>query len=295
MTWSIASLASTYNFIVANPPGSSSDLVARTVAQEYNRVTGKTLVLNYAPGADQIIAVTKFVNQKELTVILGGTTMHVFNVVNKENLPYTENSFFHVGWIGWDTTVWYTRSQSLLTSLEDMLSKLDQGQHITVGVDAQSTQVNVTSLKKFRKNTHNLKMITYKGSPQTLADVLGGHVDAGVSSLSPTLVEQHAAGKIRILGVTRPQSIVISGTTVPSAEQILRVPQFSGGFSLSISAQHADTAEGIQLTADLHKVINSDFVRQKLLTIQIQVDGSDSQKTNSIIKQYRQTVKTLQN
>ena len=295
MMWSVASIASTYNIIVPNTPGSSSDLVARAVAEEYHRVTGKTLVLDYAPGADQVTAANRFVNRKDLTVLLGTTTIHVFNPVVKENLPYADTNFSHVGWIGWTPHIWYVRSDSSIKTLSDILNRLDQNQNINVGVDGQSTQVNVKSLKKYRKSTDSLIMVPYKGSPQTLADVLGGHIDAGVSSLSAGLVEQHVAGKIRVLAVTTERPIKLVDQQIPSAEKIFSVPQFNGGFLLSIASQQADTTEGKQLATDLYRVINSDFVRQKLSAIQIQVDGGDGKKTSEVINNYRQFVKILLN
>jgi tripartite-type tricarboxylate transporter receptor subunit TctC len=74
-------MAAEYSVIIPNPPGSSSDTVGRAIADEYTRLTGNTLVFDYVPGADQMIAAVKFKNQSRLTVIVGTSTMHVFNHV----------------------------------------------------------------------------------------------------------------------------------------------------------------------------------------------------------------------
>ena len=97
--------AAEYQLIVPNPPGSSSDVVARVIAEEYNRISGNTLILEYAVGGDHIIAVNKFRSLPKPAVILGSTTMHVFNYVYKDSLPYSDQDFDHVGWIGWSPHV----------------------------------------------------------------------------------------------------------------------------------------------------------------------------------------------
>ena len=287
------SMAAEYNFILPNPPGSSSDTVARSIAEEYNRQTGNNLVIDYAPGGDHLVAAAKFKNQSQLAILLGSTTLHVFNYVTKESLPYSDDDFRHVGWIGWAPHIWYVRSDSRYQSLDDVSSALKKAQRINVGVDGMSTQSNVMSVRKFRKDGTSMEMIVYKGSPQALNDVLGGHVDMAVGGISAVLTEQADAGKIRILGTTNNKPATLAGHEVPVSSKALGVEQFNGGFLLSLNATHANTIEGRKLADDLHRVINSQIVKDKLSKIGISVDGGDGYYTGRVIQSYRATVKSL--
>ena len=286
-----STLAAEYNFVIPNPPGSSSDVVGRAIADEYNRVTGNTLVFDYVPGADQTIAVTKFKNQSRLTVILGTTTMHAFNYVYKDSLQYSDIDFDHVGWIGWTPQVWYVRSDSPLRTLEDVNARLRSQQIINIGVDGLSTEANVISLKKYHPAGSSAEIIKYKGSPQVLVDVLGGHIDLAIASISAVIASNAEENKIRILASTNDTPIRVNATNVPPAQNILGVNQFNGGFLLSVSPGY--NTESQRLKDDLFKVINSAAVREKLSRISIEVSGRDANGTRRIIQEYREKLNKL--
>ena len=283
--------AAEYSLIIPNPPGSSSDTVGRAIADEYTRLTGNTLVFDYVPGADQMIAAVKFKNQSRLSVILGTTTMHVFNHVYKDSLQYSDADFDHAVWIGWNPHVWYVRSNSSLRTLEDVITRLQSRQIINIGVDGMSTEVNVISLKKNHPAGVSAEIIKYKGSPQALSDVLGGHIDLAISSPSAIIASSAEENKIRILATTNDTSIRVNAINIPTAQNILGVDQFNGGLLLSISPVY--NTESQQLKNDLFKVVNSLAVREKLAKINIEVSSRDTNATNRIIQEYRQKLNKI--
>jgi tripartite-type tricarboxylate transporter receptor subunit TctC len=285
--------AETYNLILPNPPGSSSDIVARTISEEYNRQTGNTLILDYAPGGEHLVAVNKFKNQSRLTVILGTTTMHVFNHVTKPNLPYGDKEFTHIGWIGWSPQIWYVKADSKFKTIEDVQATLKSGKNINAAVDGLSTQANVLSVQKFNPDGKNMTLVRYKGSPQAFNDILGGFVDIANASVSSLILEGAKAGKIRILGTTTKFPVTLAGNTIPRAEPILLSPQFNGGFLISVSSSQANTVEGKKLRADVLKVINSEYVSNKLATINITVDGKGKQYVEKLLVNYRKDVNSI--
>jgi tripartite-type tricarboxylate transporter receptor subunit TctC len=285
-------IAANYNFIIPNPPGSTSDVVARAIAHEYTKNTGNTLIFDYAPGGDHIVAASKFVNTTRPSVLLGTTTMHVFNHITKDSITYQDSDFNHVGWIGWTPQIWYVATSSRYTSFDQIVESMEQGQRINVGVDGVSTQANVMSIKKSRGNSNSMEMVIYRGSPQVVADVLGGHVDVGMSSLSGMLVEQAAAGDIRILATTTSTPIIVNAKKIPVASSILGVKQFNGGFLLSVSSKF-DTEENQKLKQDLFEAINSQYVKDTLAKINITVDGRDGAFTTQVLIDYRKSVSAL--
>ena len=283
--------AEEYTFIIPNPIGSSSDIVARTIATEYKLKTGNDLIFDYAPGGDHIIAVNKFKSQAKLSVILGTTTMHVFNHVNKDSIPYNDSDFDHVGWIGWSPHIWYVRDDSPFRNLGDMLKAIEN-RPVNIGVDGQSTQVNVTSLQNHLTQKNNVNMIIYKGSPMVYTDVLGGHIDIGVGSVTQLLLNSAKENKIRILGKTNNHPMMVNGRRVPVAGDILKANQFDGGFLISITA-NSTSADAQQLKKDLLEVIRSETVKQSLLQISIDVSGVNGIEATKILKNYREKVKLL--
>jgi tripartite-type tricarboxylate transporter receptor subunit TctC len=285
-------IAADYNFIIPNPPGSSSDVVARAIAHEYTKNTGNTLVFDYAPGGDHIVAATKFQNISRPAVLLGSTTMHVFNHVTKDSIPYKDADFDHAAWIGWTPHIWYVKNNSPFLTLDQVVDSMKKGHKINVGVDGLSTQANVISIKKMRNDSNSMEMVIYKGSPQVLADVLGEHVDIGVASLSSLLIEQANAGNIRVLATTNESSIVVAGKQIPTASKILGVNQFNGGFLLSVSSKF-DTEENRRLKNDLFVAANSQYVKDTLAKINIFVNAKDGLYTQKTLVDYRKSISIL--
>jgi len=287
----ISAMSAEYSFIIPNPPGSSSDTVARAIADEYTRLTGNTLVFDYVPGADQMIAAAKFKSQSRLTVIVGTSTMHIFNHVYKDGLQYSDADFDHVGWIGWTPNVWYVRSDSPLKNLDDVNKRLKAQQIVNIGVDGLNSESNVISIKKNHPSGAYAEIIKYKGSPQALTDVLGGHVDIAVSSVSSLITASADDGKIRILATTNDVPLKINGATIPTAHDILNVNQFNGAFLLSVSP--TNNAESQRLKEDLFRSINSVAVREKLSKISIEVTARDANFTKRAIQEYREKLNKL--
>jgi len=290
---SVSVSAKGFNFILANPPGSSSDFVARTVAKAYNELTGNKLILHHLPGGDHILAVQKFVSSTQPVVLLGSTTMHIFNPVFKSSLPYSDSDFDHVAWIGSTPHIWYVRRDSKYQSFSEVNLAINNNYSVTIGVDAQSTQVNVVSIQKSRPENKNITMVPYKGSPQVLADILGGHIDMAVSSLSNALVNLAAEGQIRILASTSDRNIMINSVEIPMASKYLRTAQFDGGFLLSINSNFRNTEENKQLKKDLTAAIKSDYVKQELSKINIIVDIKNSADTMHHLMTYRDRLQII--
>ena len=85
-TLSSASWGTEYTLIVPNGPGSGVDTVARAVQKTYQMLTGNTLVIDYAPGADTLIAVDRF-KKNPRSLLIGTSTMLSVNPVFKNNIP----------------------------------------------------------------------------------------------------------------------------------------------------------------------------------------------------------------
>ena len=285
--FSAASHAETYQFIIPNPPGSSSDIVARIIQEEYHRISKKKLILDHVPGADHVLAANKFRSQNRLSVILGTTTMHVLNHVYKTDLSYSDQDFSHVSWVGWGPQVWYVRNDSPLKNLADLKKMIASEQKVLIAVDGMSTQINVMSIQSNMKNGMAAEMVKYKGSPQALTDLLGGHVPIGMSSLNEAIKAQAESGKIRVLGTTTEHPISLAGQTIPSASKVWGIPQFNGGFLISVSSTYGNDPETIQLKKDLLEAINSNKTKEKLASILIETDGRGESATTQLLQDYR--------
>jgi hypothetical protein len=109
--------------------------------------------------------------------------------------------------------------------------------------------------------------------------------------MSAVIAGNAEENKIRILATTNDTPIRVNTTNVPTAQNILGVNQFNGGFLISVSPGY--NTESQRLKEDLFKVINSAAVREKLAKINIEVSGRDANGTKRIIQEYREKLNKL--
>lgn len=283
---SISARATDYQLILPSTPGSASDIMGRTIQQEFARHSTSRIRLEHKPGGDQIIAVNHFRQNPNDGILLGTSTINVVNPIFKESLPYSSEDFHHVVFIGRQAQVWYVPGSSTIRNLADLDQRLARG-GLLVGADALGVQINAMSLKKLHPHGHNVEIVTYKGSPQVLIDVAGGRLDAAVSSISPQITSMAQEGLIRIIATTESQAIDINGSPVPSAGQHWRIPQFGGLWVLSVSHKLANTESGRKLIQELYAMTHSESFRAEMKRQTIVFDGRDGKNTESALDEYR--------
>lgn len=288
----ISATAAEYNFILPNPPGSASEVVARSIAEEYRKRTGNTLVIDFVPGGDHIIGAQKFKAQQRPAVVLGTTSMHIFNYVFKDSLPYSDADFNHVAYIGIIPSVWYVNANSKIKDGNDLIKALAERSALPVAVDALQSRSNVIAIQRHSPNGAKAEPVSYKGPAQALVDVIGGHIEVGVSSITQSLLANAEAGKIKIIGTAGERPIVINGEKVQPITKQLKAPQFNGTFLLSIN-NVGDPAELNTLKKDLFEVVNSKVVKDALAELLIDVDGRDGKYAVKAVEEYRKHLQTV--
>jgi tripartite-type tricarboxylate transporter receptor subunit TctC len=287
-----SAIASSFDLILPSSPGSASDIMGRLIQKELANYNNSEIRIEFHAGGDQILAVNRFKSKPQNSIMLGTSTIHVVNPTFKPNIPYGPEDFRHAVFVGIQAQVWYTSVESGIRNLSDLDRRLAQGR-ITVGADALGVQINAMSVKKLHPSGHNVDIITYKGSPQTLVDVIGRHTEVGVSSVSPQIIGMAQQGKIRILGSTATTSIMVGEQNVPSASQHWKIPQFGGLWILSVSPELANTAQGQRLIQDLYKMAHSDSFKKELIKQNIMFDGTNGAGTAKSIELFQQNAKKV--
>lgn len=292
LTVSVSAFAAEYKIINPTAPGNSSDFVIKVIAEEYKKRTGNTLVQEFAPGGNMIPAVNKFKQSKELTVLLGNTSIHVFNYLTVPDLPYTDADFEFVTWVGEQLMVWYARPESKFKTMADVEAALNRNEKFFVAADHILSQSNILALHS--KHKGQPESVMFKAASESLTAVIGGQVELAVGALSPLLSNSDEAGKIRIIGNSSAKQITLpNGKIVPASREALKANQFSGGMIISI-APGIKTPEAKKLKEDLIAVVNSPTVKVKLLEMNMAPVGTSPEETSTKIKTYRSELQALQ-
>lgn len=192
------------HLIVPFPAGSSSDIVARLVAQGLEPKLGQTLVVENRPGASGEIAsqyvahaaangYTLELINTSFTVLPSLTATHSFD-------PIT--SFAPISLLGASPFVLASYPGVPVHTVKDViaLAKSAPGKH-TFAESGPGTLANLAGLLFDKTAGVQITPVSYHGTEQEVPDLIAGRVDMAYVTIPPTLsLIQH--GKVRAIAVT---------------------------------------------------------------------------------------------
>jgi tripartite-type tricarboxylate transporter receptor subunit TctC len=210
------------NYLVAFPPGGTTDILARVVSQKLGTALGTTLVIENKGGAGGSVG-------SEIAArapadgynLLGGTiSSHAINVSLYPKLGYDPiKSFMPVYLYGTNPVVLVVAANSPYKTLRDLLTaaKANPGKLSGASAGNGTSQHLAQELLAFKgdvKFTH----VPYKGSAPAIQDVMSGQVDF----MFDTTVVAGAhiqSGKLRALAVTSGKRLTDTLTEVPTVSE----------------------------------------------------------------------------
>ena len=183
------------------PAGSATDNVARPLAQALTEILGQSVIVDNRAGAQGVIGADHVARSKPdgYTLLVGSTTMFVSKSLFK-NVPFDPGSFQPVSGVGSTSMMLLVRAESPIKSVAELIEAAKSGrEHVTVGFGSASAQVVLAMLT----NATGAKVtpIAYRGTPQTLTDLAGGQVAAGIVDIGNGLA-QVKSGRLRPLAIS---------------------------------------------------------------------------------------------
>jgi len=192
--------------VVPTPPGGTTDLVARLLAEKLGASFGQPVVVENRPGGATTIGAQAVLNQPaDGYTVLMGTFSTITNPYLNKSIRVAYTDFDPVTLVVNTPNVLVVGAASPFRSLKDLVAaeKAKPG-----GVSFASTSNGgsphlsgalFNSLAKVQ-----LMHVPYPGSAPAITDLLGGHVDTMFDNLPASLPQIHA-GKVRALAVTTSQ------------------------------------------------------------------------------------------
>ncbi len=191
--------------IVGYPPGGATDRVARIVGDKLQAALGGTVIVENKVGAGGRVA-AQFVKNapanQPLLMLANPAVMVVAPLVvsdvgydaAKDFVPVSEVNSYVFG-VAVSSAVPVKEMQHLLAWLKANPTKAN------IGVPATGSLPHFFALMLGKQAGVEAEAVGYKGSAPLLTDLMGGQVPVAVDTLD-TLVQQHEAGKLRILAVS---------------------------------------------------------------------------------------------
>ena len=191
--------------MVGFPPGGGTDAIARTLADKLKDQLGTTVIVENKAGAGGQIAA-----QALKSAPADGSTFFLSHDHSVSILPLVVKNpgfdpardFVAVAGFATFVNALAVSGGTPVKSMNEYLSWV-RGQGAgkgTVGVPAPASVPEFLVKVIGQKYGLDLQAAPYRGSAPMMADMLGNQINAGVASI-PDFIENHKAGKVRIVAV----------------------------------------------------------------------------------------------
>ena len=282
--------------VVPFPPGGSTDVAARTIAERLSNEYGQPVIVDNRPGAGTTIAATNVASAPAdgHTLFITGTISHASAAALYPNLQYDPiKSFEAVGFVTESPFILVVNSASPYRSVQDLLqaARAQQG-NVTYSSSGNGAAPHLSTELMGRSAGVRFQHIPYKGVGPALTALLANEVQFTVADTGA--VPHIAGGRLRALSVlsVNPSSMIAN---VPglSASGIRDVDISS---NLGILAPAGTPAAVLdRLNSSLNRALAQDEIKAKLSGLgQMAVPRSRADFQNTLendVRRYASVVK----
>ena len=271
--------------VVAQPPGASSDLLARTLGERLQSLWGQTIIIDNRPGAGGNLgaALVARAAPDGYTLMIGTDAMMTSNTHLYKNAGFDPVKDFAPVAIGGMNTICLCVNASLpITNMTEMIAyaKANPGK-LQYGTPGAASPHHLSGELIKQKTGADIVHVPYRGGGPATNDLIGGHIGMAFLSLS-SAVPQLPSGKIRIVALVE-KTRYAAMPEVPTVGET--IPGFEMSSWLGVFAP-AKTPEPIiaKLNETINKIYGDPPVKEKLATLGLAVQPMSPAQLGDLIK-----------
>ena len=192
--------------------GSGNEMAFRAVAEDVERRTGASFVINIKPGADSVISLNELVRAKPdghtINIASQQNTWVMADVLHKSVKEFDPDSFTYTVNIAKSPLAIIAPIDSAVNTPQDLVRLLETTTRpVTFAVGSSSRKLAYEYLiSRVRTQKGMVAAASYKGPSQAGADVAGKHVEFGIipAAVAYKLVQ---AGLVKYIGLCGEQKL----------------------------------------------------------------------------------------
>jgi tripartite-type tricarboxylate transporter receptor subunit TctC len=253
--------------IVTFTPGGAPDILARVLAEHWQKNLSVPVIVENRPGAGGNIGADLVAKSEPdgYTLLIGTVGIHAINGVLYDKLPFDPvKDFTPISFLASTPNVLIVSKQLGITNLNELieLAKVKPNQ-LTFGSSGVGTSLHMSG-ELFKEMTGvQIRHIPYKGRAQSLPDLVSGRITMLFDNLSSSL-PLIKAGEVQALGVTSLKRSPAAPEIPTLAEQGLPSFEAISWFSLMAPA-HLPVDIQVRLNQLTRKALNNPEIKAKLL------------------------------
>jgi tripartite-type tricarboxylate transporter receptor subunit TctC len=272
--------------IVPYPPGGSTDLAARIVANELQTRLGSNVVVENMVGAGGRLAmqnIKRMPADANVLVIANPALITVAPLVFKSTgydpdadfQALSQVSIYEFG-VAVGTAVPVREFPHMMAWIKANPEKAN------FGVPATGSLPHFFALMVNKATNTNSTVIGYKGSAPLNTDLMGGHVPVAIDTVD-TMLPLHLAGKIKILGTSGEKRSV---PTIPTLKESgFNIAATGWNVIFAKSSMPADKAA--RIAKEVAAIMQMPAVRDKFINAKAEPISSTQQQTKDMLSKFK--------
>jgi len=216
--------------VFPNGPGAGNEISFRIVADIVENSTGTKFISDYRPGADGSIAINHFITVPRdghtISVPACQSTWVTPEIWYPNTIKYKPMDLEPIANIARSPLAFWAHPSSKINTPEEFVAAIRNKQNMMVAIGGGGHRLAVEYLvdKVSVAGSDNLQTVSYKGPAQALLDVMGGHVEFGVTPVAVGYPHVQA-GKLKFIGIADTRSL-------PGLEHIPLMSKAAPGLSI---------------------------------------------------------------
>jgi tripartite-type tricarboxylate transporter receptor subunit TctC len=246
-------MAQNIRVVVPSPGAGTFDKVGRAWAKALEGTLGKPVTVENQAGANGAIG-TKFVanySGPDIVLLASGTSLFI----NNEQIDGV-NDVEPIYYLGYVPEAIISRPDFKYNTAAEFVK--NSTERITL---ASLSNADASTIFKNVVKKPNVSLVYYKGSAQSMTDVIGGHIDLSSAGLA-NVKQLYDTGKIKILGYAGNQRSPLVPNVPTFAEQGIDMPATLKFYVYA--SKNADKDQVAQIVKALDKAVASaDFAEAR--------------------------------
>lgn len=287
----------TVTIVVPFPPGGTTDVLARAVAQKLAPVLGQAVIVENKPGAGATLGAAYVAKAPaDGHVLLMGAVHHTIAQSVYKKLSYSfENDFAPVTTVALVPNILVVSAKAPYTSVKDLVAAAKATpDKLAYGSNGNGTAQHMIGTQFQQITGAQILHVPYKGSGPLTTDLLGGQVDMSFDTITPVLpfIKEGRLKPLAVTTATRSSAL----PDVPTLQEA-GLPGIAIGTWFGLLAPAATPKPVVaRLNGELVKIIQSAEFRKQMLDIGAEAVGNKPEEMARQIRdesaKFAQVVKT---
>jgi tripartite-type tricarboxylate transporter receptor subunit TctC len=271
--------------VVPFPPGGTTDVLARALAERLQVALGQTVIVESKPGAGATLGADHVAKAKaDGYTLLVGAVHHTIATSVYKKLPYDfQKDFQPLTIIAMVPNVLTVAATSQAKSVAELVAQAKAAKpELSYGSNGNGTAQHLIGTQFQNQTGTTLLHIPYKGSGPLTTDLLGGQVTMSFDTITPVLPHIQG-GKLRALAVTTGKR----SSALPNVPTLAEagLPGFDLGTWFGVLAPAATPRPVVaKLSEEMIKIIRSPEFGKRMAEIGAEPIGNTPDQMAALIR-----------